>query len=271
MLPKPANFDADYKAVMKDSVSIILWWDPVPGASFYRLYRDGSVLADVKPPYTLITKDSQQKISYVDNTAWFGATPLDIFYWVAAVEVDQNNNEIEGELAGALTNLHPKAVRYIEEAKSFIGDDLRVFNDKSNTVLEQVSIYNYKIAMDNALADIASTPTPTPYLNYANFPPSWKNLLILGTLVFVLPRLILFEQAKQMKFSSDGREWTPPDLSGVLKEMLNMYKEMYNERKIAIKHNVRPHPRAIGSLRALYVAPQLLKWRHVPDSARPFF
>jgi hypothetical protein len=174
-------------------------------------------------------------------------------------------------MAGALTNLHPKGVRFIEEARALIGDDLRVFNDKSDTILEQVSVYNYKIAMDNALSDIASTPTPTPYLNYGNFPMEWKNLIVIGTLVFLLPRLILFEQAKQMKFASDGREWTPPDLSGVLKETLNMYKEMYNERKIAIKHNVRPHPKAIGSLRALFISPQLLKWRHLPDSSRPFF
>lgn len=270
-LDKPANLDATYEAAVGDKFNVIVYWDAVPGANGYRLYRDTSVF-EVLPPFKTRVIDGKERIIYKDLNAWSSATPLDIFYWVSAVIRDENGLLIEeSPLTGAITNLHPKGVRFIEEARALIGDDLRVFNDKSDTVLEQISVYNYKIAMDNALSDIASTPTPTPYLTYANFPMEWKNLIVLGTLVFILPRLILFEQAKQMRFEDTGKNWTPPDLSGVLKEMLNTYKEMYNERKIAIKHNVRPFPKAVGSLRALMISPQLLKWRHLPDQGRPFF
>lgn len=165
--------------------------------------------------------------------------------------------------------MHPFGLRVIEEARAMIGDDLRMFNDKLKKVSEQISIYNYKIAMDQALSTINATPTFTSY-TYGNIPDEFKSLLTMGTLINVLPKLILLEKAKAMSFEDQGQSWTPPDLSAAFESRLKDLKEDFNNLRKEIKHNIRPIPRAVGSLKALFISPQMLKWRHVP-TGRNFF
>jgi len=268
-LAKPQNLDSTYEARVGDKFCVSIAWDPVPGAVAYMVYRDTHSMLYVPPFETLHINDGVAKVVFRDTLAWTQGESLDLFYWVAALESDGNGGYIAGELSDALTNIQPFCLRIVEEARSTLGDDLRIFNDESSKVSEQISVYNYKIACDLALSDINSIPTPTNY-GYGTFPQKWHSLLVTGTLVWILPRLILFEQAKQMKFGDEGKEWTPPDLSAVLEKMRDMYKDLYEPRKEAIKHNVKPMPRAVGSLKALFISPQMLKWRHVP-TGRPSF
>jgi len=271
-LPAPTNFDADYETLSRDRLCVTLWWEEDPRAAYYRLYRDTDV-REIHPPYEYKTVDGKKFIVYRDVEAWSAGQALDLFYWVAAVEniAPSGSPPIyqEGALSDALTNLHPFGLRVIEEARSMIGDDLRIFNDKMSKVKEQISIYNYKIAMDQALSAINSTPTFTSY-TYGSIPYEFKHLLTLGTLVNVLPKLILLEKAKAMQFEDQGQQWTPPDLSAAFETRLKELKEDFNTLRKEIKHNVRPIPRGVGSLKALFISPQMLKWRHVP-TGRNFF
>ena len=273
-LSAPQNLQADFYAYAADRFGIQLWWDPVPGAAYYNVYRDNDKI-EVRPDATtgLFTYDKRnatQMITYRDAEAWFAGQSLDLFFWVSAVEQDPVTNQfVEGELSSAITNLHPFALRCIELGRSTIGDDLQIFNDTSSTVKEQISIYNYKCAMDMSISQINQTPTTTTF-QYGNFPHQWTNLLVLGTLVHVLPKLILLEQAKQMKFADQGQEWTPPPLVEALKDLRKEFKEDFNDMRKEIKHNVRPSAMGVGSLHALFISPQLMKWRHVP-TGRNFF
>jgi len=271
-LPKPTDFTGTYEPLAYDRFSANLLWTPVDGADEYWIYRDLDKIV-VEPPFETTVYNNQEYVIYRDTAAWTNAQPLDCFFWVQAVEgPDATGNYEEGDQTDALSLIHPFVIRIIEEARSMIGDDFRIFGNIASTgtdLLEQVSAYNYKVAVEQALSDINSTPTPTAY-NYGTFPAMWKNLITVGTLVWMLPRLILFEKAKAMQFQDQGQEWTPPDLSESLKGLLDMYKDIYDDRRVAIKHNVRPMPKAVGSLRALFISPQLLKWRHVP-TGRPYF
>lgn len=276
-LPKPEMVKGSYEPIIYDRFSTNIMWTAIPGATSYRVFRDMAEYA-VEAPFNMIYDAETQRdlIVWRDTNAWSNAQPLDSFYWVCGVANDATGGLIQGELSDACTLLHPFALRCIEEARSMIADDFRIFGAQATenpnvlqTTMEQVSAYNYKIALDQAVSDINSTPTPTNY-GYGNFPGIWKNLATMGSLVYMLPRLIIFEQAKQMRFQDQGQEWTPPDISGILEKLKDMYKEMYDDRRIAIKHNVRPTPKAIGSLRALFISPQLLKFRHIP-SGRPYF
>lgn len=273
-LPAPKNFEADYAPISQDRFTIELTWDPVPGAVYYNLYRDLDKI-EVRPDavtglYQYKTVGGQQQIVYRDADAWFYGNSLDLFFWVAAVEQDPNTLEfIEGTMSEAITNLHPFALRAVELARASLGDDLRIFNEDQSKVAEQISIYNYKLAADRALSAINQTPTFTTY-SFGNFPHIWQDLLIQGTLVKVLPKIILLEQAKSMKFTDQGQDWAPPDISGALKELLKTWNEDFNSTRKEVKHNVRPHGMGVGSLHALFISPQLLKWRHVP-TGRNFF
>jgi len=271
-LPKPTNLLADYEQLAQDKFCVTLGWEPVEGAHHYKLFRDTDVL-EIEAPFQYKTVEGKQFIIYRDVEAWFAGQSLDLFYWVAAVEALTGSSGAityeDGTLSDAITNLHPFGLRVIEEARSLIGDDLRIFNDKAGTVKEQISIYNYKIAMDQAMNKINSTPTWTEY-TYGTIPHQFKNLLTIGTLSYVLPKLILLEKAKAMQFSDQGQQWTPPDLSAAFEKMLDDYRKDFDDMRKEIKHNVRPYPVAVGSLRALFMSPQMLKWRHVP-TGRNFF
>lgn len=271
-LPAPANLDATYEAITKDRVIITVFWDAVPGAVYYKLWRD-EVEVDVRPDPTtnefeMINVEGQDRIVFRDIRSWDQGQSLDLFYWVCAVE-DVDGTLEDGVKAGPITNVHPFAIRTIEEVRVFLADDFeKVLNNKS--IYEQVSTYQYKIAMDAALSEIASTPTPTPALHYGNFPKNWKFLLILGTIVYIIPRIELLETAKQMQFNDQGQGWTPPDLSAKFAALRDHYNTMFKEKTTAIKHNVRPGPVGVGSLRALFLSPQLLKFRHL-QAGRPYF
>jgi len=271
-LAAPTNTGATYEQLARDQFAVSLWWEPVPGAAYYKIYRDTDVL-QVDPPYTYKTVEGKQFIVYRDVEAWFAGQSLDLFYWFSAVEnvtgSDGTVTPTEGTISDALTNLHPFGLRIVEEARSIIGDDLRIFNDANSTIKEQISIYNYKIAMDQALNTINSTPTFSTF-TYGSVPHQLKSLLTIGTLVYVLPKLILLEKAKAMKFADQGQEWTPPELVDALEKNLTEWRKEFNENRREIKHNMRPAPMAVGSLRALFISPQMLKWRHVP-SGRNFF
>lgn len=271
-LPAPTNLDATYEAITKDRVILTVYWDPLPGAVQYNLYRDEAKIDVLPDPITgefeLLNVEGRDRIVHRDIRSWDQGQSLDLFYWVSGVE-NVNGSLIEGEKAGPITNVHPFAIRTIEEVRTFLADDLeKVLSNKS--IYEQLSTYHYKIAMDAALSEIAATPTPTPTLTYGNFPKNWKFLLILGTIVYVLPRIELLETAKQMQFSDQGQGWTPPDLSAKFAALRDHYNTMFKEKTAAIKHNVRPGPVGVGSLRALFLSPQLLKFRHL-QSGRPYF
>ena len=271
-LAAPTNFDAKYEAIAKDRVILTLFWDPVPGADAYYLYRDDTKLT-ISPNvdtgiFDVMTVEGQDRIVFRDLRSWDHAASLDLFYWVSAAQ-NVNDVLVEGTKTDPITNVHPFAIRTIEEVRVFLADDFeKIANNKS--IYEQLSTYQYKIAMDAALSEIAATPTPTPGLHYGNFPKEWKFLLILGTILYIIPRLELLETAKQMTFSDQGQSFTPPDLSAKFAVIRDHYKTLFSERTVAIKHNVRPSPMAVGSLRALFLSPQLLKFRHL-QSGRPYF
>jgi hypothetical protein len=276
-LPAPTNFDADYEAIAGDQFCVTTYWEPVPGAHHYIVYRDQNS-QEVYPAGTVgqtaffseITRNGAQMLAYRDTEAWFAGQSLDLFYWVRAIELDPITNlYVDGDLSDAITNLHPFGLRIIEEARSIIGDDIRMFNEQKAEVAQQVSIYNWKLAMDQALSAVNMTPTFTTH-SYGTFPFIWKNLLTLGTLYYILPKLILLEKAKSMSFNDQGQEWTPPDISAALEKLRDDIKTDFNDLRKEIKHNVRPTPLGVGSLRALFISPQLLKWRHVP-TGRNFF
>lgn len=273
-LSAPQNLQADYYAFASDRFGVQLFWEPVPGAAYYNVYRDNDKF-EVRPDQTtgnfeIIDHNGLRMITHRDGEAWYAGQSLDLFFWVAAVAYDPATNAYtEGEISDAITNLHPFALRTIELTRSMIGDDLQIFNDKSGVVKEQMSIYNYKCAVDISLSAINQTPTATTF-QYGSYPHQWQNLLVQGTLYYALPKLILLEQAKQMKFADQGQEWTPPDLVVALKELRKEIGEDFNAMRKEVKHNVLPHGMGVGSMHALFISPQLMKWRHVP-SGRNFF
>jgi hypothetical protein len=273
VLPAPTNLGADYEELARDRFCVTLWWEPVPTADHYLVYRDTDVRT-ISAPYDMKTIEGKEMIVFRDVEAWHAGQSLDLFYWVSAVaaSTDPVTNIVtytEGTKTDALTNLHPFGLRVIEEARSLIGDDLRIFNDANKTVKEQISIYNYKIAMDQALNKVNGTPTFTEF-TYGTIPHTLKHLLTIGTLVYVLPKLILLEKAKATAFDDQGQSWTPPDLSSALEKQLDDYRTDFNEYSKEVKHNMRPYPMSVGSLRALFISPQMLKWRNVP-TGRNFF
>jgi len=259
-MAKVSNLTATYEAVAGDQFCVTVCWEEVPNAAYYTLYRDLDCI-QIDPPFDYKTINGTKMVCYRDTEAWNGGQHLDLFYWVSATE-DVAGVLVEGELSDSITNVHPYGLRVIEITRASLGDDLRIFNDQTAKVGEQISIYNYKLAMDRAKSAINATPTKSAY-GYGNFPEIWTDLLVQGTIVKVLPKLILLEQAKQHKMDDQGQSWTPPELAAALKDFLTMEEKAFNEYRKEIKHNERPAPRAVGSLRALFVSPQMHQWRHV--------
>jgi hypothetical protein len=266
----PTNFQAECSSMMGDRFNIKLYWDAVPGAAYYYLYRETN-RKKITPPYDygIFQELGTQQLLYNDVYAWHTAHSLDIFYWVSSVTLDPYTGlEIESQKSGPLTNIHPKTLRVIEEAKALVADDLRTI-DKDGSVYGQVSLYNYKIAAHQALSDVNAEPTPTR-LSFGEYPETWFNLLTLGTLYYILPKIEILETAKTMTFTDQGQNWNPPNMAEMFTKLREFYKEAYDQRRVKIKQNVRPHPLAVGSMKALYISPQFLKFRNI-ESGRPYF
>ena len=266
----PQNFQAEVAPVMGDRFEIKLYWDAVPGADYYKVYRE-TMMFEVHPPYdTGSFGDSGPKqILCNDTISWFQGQALDIFYWVSAIRIDPLTKlPIESEKSGPLTNIHPFCLRVVEQARCSVADDLKTLN-VDGSVYGQVSLYNYKIAAHQALSDINAEPTPSNF-TFGSYPRNWHNLLTLGTIYYILPKLMILETAKTMQFNDQGQTWTPPNMADLFSKLLEHYEKAFETRRKAIKQNIRPGPLAVGSLRALYVSPQFLKFRHL-DVGRPYF
>jgi hypothetical protein len=261
----PQNLGVRYEAISGDAVLLTVYWDPVPGTSYYYVYRDDQRFRVDTPD--VITVDGTDRLAYRDTLAWNQGQSLDLFYWVSAVDI----NGVEGEKSDVLTNVHPFVIQTIEKARSVLADDMARFLGKQNcsSVYEQVSTFSYKIAMDLAMGDINSEPTPTGF-NYANFPKNWQTLLVLGTICWIIPRINILEAAKAIQFQDQGQQWTPPQLREMFEKLLDYFRSIYDERRTRIKRNIVPGPRGIGSSKALHLAPNFIKWRHV-QANRPYF
>jgi hypothetical protein len=220
-------------------------------------------------PYDTIVIDGKEKMCYRDVFAWDHTLPLDIFYWLSYSYIDPGTGLMtESEKTNPITNLHPQAVHYLEEVRSFIVDDLsKFYPDKG--VFEQLGTYNLKIAMDNALDDINSEPHETTF-GYGNYPKVWGYMLVLGTIVNILPRLELLETAKQFTMNDQGQSLTPPDMSAKFAALRDYYTLEYNTRRQKIKRNHKPMPFGVGSSRTLFLAPNFVAWASVSTN-RPFF
>lgn len=265
----PNNYNASYSPVMGDRFETVLYWDAEPQAQYYYVYRETSRIK-VEAPFTYKNDAGTSVIVFHDLFAWHIAQALDVFYWVSWAYIDPlTGQEVESDKTGPLYHLHPFALHLIEEAQALIGDDLRRVDGDQESVFGQVSLYNYKIAIHQAIEDINSEPTPT-HFSFGSFPRNWLNLLTKGTIYYIMPKLYLLETAKTMTFNDQGQQWSPPELKAALKDIWDFWKEDYKENKKTIKQNVRPGPAAVGSLRALYISPQFMKFRHL-SSGRPFF
>ena len=266
----PKNIQAEVAPMMGDKFIVKLYWDEVPGVAYYNIYRETMPMSYM-PPFNMAQFGGQgnNQIVFNDVLSWFSGQALDVFYWVSYVIYDPITGlPIESDKTGPITNIHPKTLRVIEETQAIIADDLRT-TGVDGSVYGQVSLYNYKIAAHQALSDINSEPTPTNF-NFGTYPGNWFNLLTMGTLYYVLPKILILETAKTMQFNDQGQQWNPPDMAKLFKDLLDFYRDAFDKRKEKIKQNVRPGPIAVGSLRALYVSPQFLKFRHL-DQGRPYF
>ncbi len=247
MLQKPENLKADYQARPNEEDVVILTWNAVAGAVSYKVHKNDD-------RYTFEDTTGLEDVYTVTERRFNDlhlATTMDLFYYVTAVDAAG----VEGNPSDTITTIHPWLMRLIEQVDNLIADD---FDDD----VWILTPFQKKLAIDMALHYVNSEPVGTDF-TYANFPRRWQHMLVFGGAAFCLKRQILLEKAKEMRVDSAGVSWQPPPMSDVIRIAGENWLDMFKDHATRVKRNFRPGPIGIGSMKTVYAAPTILKFRHL--------
>jgi len=89
------------------------------------------------------------------------------------------------------------------------------------------------------------------------------GILVQGAALMALSSQALLERGSEYQITDNGINFTPPTISEMLATQWQAELSNWYDRLKLIKHNLKPSPLGLGTLRPLAAAPQLARLRHL--------
>jgi hypothetical protein len=91
----------------------------------------------------------------------------------------------------------------------------------------------------------------------------FHHVLAEGAVYAALASQALIERGREFQITDNGIGFTPPTISELLNTQYQKELDDWRDRIKLIKHNMKPSPSGLGTLRPLSVAPQFRRLRHL--------
>jgi hypothetical protein len=123
---------------------------------------------------------------------------------------------------------------------------------------ELVSFVAQALSMFNEIPHFTSfTFEDTPIIE------QFHDVLVQGASLIALSAQALIERGREFQIQDNGIGFTPPTISELLNTQWSTELTNWWEKVKLIKHNMKPSPTGLGTLRFMGVAPQFKRLRHL--------
>ena len=117
-----------------------------------------------------------------------------------------------------------------------------------------------------ALGEFNETPHFTAFTFEDNpIIETFYAILVQGATLMALSSQALIERGREFQITDNGIGFTPPTISELLNTQWQTELANWYERIKLIKHNMKPNPLGLGTLRPLAAAPQFRRLRHLKE------
>lgn len=89
------------------------------------------------------------------------------------------------------------------------------------------------------------------------------GILVQGAALMALSSQALIERGREFQITDNGIGFTPPTISEMLSTQWSTELTNWYDRVKLIKHNMKPSPQGLGTLRPLAASPQFRRLRHL--------
>lgn len=136
-----------------------------------------------------------------------------------------------------------------------------------NTIYTDCDIFTIEQLVDflvMSLGEFNETPTFT-YFTFDDTPiiQEFYAILVQGATLMALSSQALIERGREFQITDNGIGFTPPTISELMNTQWSTELTNWYDRVKMIKHNMKPSPLGLGTLRPLAAAPQFLRLRHL--------
>lgn len=143
----------------------------------------------------------------------------------------------------------------------------QVHDEYGNVIYKDCPVFQ----LDHLVTFIAQALTmfnETPHFTEFTFDDTpiielFHNILVQGALYLALASHALIERGREFQITDNGIGFTPPTISELLNTQYQTELKSWEERVKLIKHNMKPNPYGLGTLRPLNAAPQFKRLRHL--------
>ena len=136
-----------------------------------------------------------------------------------------------------------------------------------NTIYTDCDIFNIDQLVTflvMSLSEFNETPTFTEF-TFEDTPiiTNFSGILVQGATLIALSSQALIERGREFQLTDNGTGFTPPTISELMSTQWSTELTNWYDRVKMIKHNMKPNPVGLGTLRPLAAAPQFLRLRHL--------
>ena len=93
----------------------------------------------------------------------------------------------------------------------------------------------------------------------------FADVILQGAVVLALAAQALIEKGREFSITDNGVTYQPPAISDILNTQYSAQLQDYKEKLKAIKTNLKPSPRGLGTFRVTAVNPNFLRLRHLRE------
>jgi hypothetical protein len=134
-----------------------------------------------------------------------------------------------------------------------IFEDCDIFTTDQLVTFLAMSLYEFNEVPHFTLFTFEDTPI------IENF----GGILVQGATLMALSSQALIERGREFQINDNGIGFTPPTISEMLNTQWTTELNNWYDRLKMIKHNMKPAPYGLGTMRTMGVAPQVLRLRHL--------
>ena len=138
-------------------------------------------------------------------------------------------------------------------------------DEHGNLVRENCDIFSVDelfTFLCSSLSEFNSTPHFTGFTWEDQTILDFRDVIVEGAYIIALASKALIEVGREFTISDNGLNFQPPPVSAMLNGQFSTLLGPYRLKLAEIKHNCKPSPLGLGTLRLTAVSPSVLRLRH---------